>query len=98
MPRPRRPGRNVWASQSKSASQPKLRSAQKANFLRSGVKAGWWLSAAPPAPTQDDEGVFLGIPNPPSNAASGCFEADFCGAAEAEADSSTLRTDDGDGS
>jgi hypothetical protein len=45
----------------------------------------------------DDEVDFLGIPNPPSKAASGCFEPDFCGAPEAAA-SSTLRTEDGDGS
>jgi hypothetical protein len=47
---------------------------------------------------QEDDGDFLGIPNPPNSAANGCLEADFCGAAEAASASSTLRTEAGDGS
>jgi hypothetical protein len=50
-----------------------------------------------PRQHHDDEVDFLGMPNPPSNAANGCFEPDFCGAAAAAA-SSTLRIEDADGS
>jgi len=46
-------------------------------------------------PYDDD---FRGMPNPPSNAASGCFEDGFCGADPAASASSTLRTEAGDGS
>jgi hypothetical protein len=46
---------------------------------------------------QEEDDDFLGIPNPPSKAANGCFEAVFCGAEEAAA-SSILRTEEGDGS
>jgi hypothetical protein len=47
---------------------------------------------------QEEDDDFLGIPNPPSRAANGCLEAVFCGAAEAAAASSILRTEEGDGS
>lgn len=50
------------------------------------------------ARNQVDGVDFRGIPNPPSNAAKGCLEPDFCGAPEEAAASSTLRTEAGDGS
>lgn len=44
---------------------------------------------------QDDDEGFLGIPKPPSNAASGCFDCGFCGAG---AGFSSAFIADGDGS
>ncbi len=68
---------------------------------RSGLGArGSGLRAQGSEPgTQDeevDEGLRSGMPRPPSSAASGCFEAGFCGAAAGF--SSALRTLLGDGS
>jgi hypothetical protein len=58
------------------------------------------LSATGPKQQSDyDELNFLGIPNPPSNAANGCLDPTFCGAvADEAAASSTFRMEAAEGS